>query len=162
MLEPQLALITLRFATREDCRPVWEWRNDPETRQLSFNSSYIPFKDHERWFLTKIDASDTRIFVALDAHGVEVGYVRFSVLEDEAEISVAVDKTQRGKGYGTAAIKEGSDQLLATGVAKRIVAYVKQDNPASITAFQRAGYVIAGVKVVADTDVHEMVYVGGE
>lgn len=162
MPKPQMAQIALRPATQGDCRRVWEWRNDPENRQFFFDSNDIPFEDHERWFSTKIQVSDTRIFVALDAHGREVGYVRFSIREEQAEISIALEKTERGKGYGSAAIKQGSDQLLATGAAKRIVAQVKNDNTASVAAFQRAGFAIENVKVVADTDIYEMVYAGGK
>ena len=162
MHEPKTAQIVLRPATMEDCRRVWEWRNEPANQPFFFDSSDIPFEDHQRWFSTKIQASDTRIFVAVDKDNRSVGYVRFSITEDQAEISVAVDKTQRGKGYGTAAIKQGSDQLLATGAARLIVALVKQDNPASIAAFQRAGFAISSQKVVDDTDVCEMVYAGVE
>ena len=161
MPEPPLqAQITLRPATQQDCRRVWEWRNEPETREASFDTSYIPYKDHERWFSRRLPAPDTRIYIVLDGGGREVGYVRFDISEEQADISVSLDKDERGKGYGTAAIRRGSGQLLAEGYAKRVLAYVKRGNAASKAAFQRAGFALAGMKDVAGTQAYEMVYKG--
>ncbi len=160
MPEPQQAQIRLRPATHEDCRRLWKWRNEPATREASFNTDYIQYKDHERWFSSKIEAPDTRIFIVMDANGCEVGYVRFNILADQAEISVSVDRAERGKGYGPTAIRLGSEQLLATGAAKRIVAHVKSNNPVSIGAFLRAGFTPNGSKEVAGSEAYEMVYRG--
>ena len=166
MPEPQLhgepveptAQVTLRSAGREDCRRLWEWRNELVTRESSFNTQYIPYEDHERWFSNKIQASDMRIFIILDAYGREVGYVRFNILAEQAEISVSVDSAQRGRGYGPAAIRLGSEQILAAGTVKHVVAHVKSNNPASISAFRRAGFIVRGLKEVAGTEAYEMVY----
>ena len=46
-----------------------------------------------------------RIFIAEDGQGDEVGYVRFDISKGEAEISVSIDKNERGKGYGIEIIK---------------------------------------------------------
>lgn len=150
--------VTLRPATTGDCLRLWEWRNEPAARDSSFDPSYIPYADHKRWFAQKIKDPHTNIFIVLDENEREVGYIRFDFHEQQAEISVCVDQSERGKGYGQAAIRQGSDQLLCSQAVERIMAYVKPGNPSSITAFQRAGFVLAGVTEVGGSPAHELVY----
>ncbi|MCZ6775492.1 MAG: GNAT family N-acetyltransferase [Ignavibacteria bacterium] len=152
--------VTLRAAVFEDCRRVWEWRNEQATREASFNKEFIPFEEHERWFARKFADPNMRIFIAEDGQGDEVGYVRFDISKGEAEISVSIDKNERGKGYGIEIIKKGSDQLLTTEPVKRIVAYIKLGNPASKVAFERAGFVLQGYRQVEGVESYEMVYEG--
>lgn len=152
--------IALRLATQDDCRRLWEWRNERETREASSNTQLIPFEDHLRWFSRKIQAEDTRMLIIVDPDGRDVGYVRFDTYGNEAEISVSVDQSQRGKGYGVAAIRLASDRLLSEGRAGRIVARVKTDNPASIAAFGRAGYRPEGIEETSCTVAHVMAYGG--
>ena len=42
--------VALRPARPEDCARIWEWRNDPETRRVSFDAARIPFETHEASF----------------------------------------------------------------------------------------------------------------
>lgn len=158
MPEPQSVQISLRPAAQDDCRRLWDWRNELATREASFDTQSIPYEDHENWFSRKLDAPDTKIFVIMDADGREVGYVRFNIEAGEAEISVSVDKGERGKGYGAEAIRLGSEQLLTPGSVNRVIAYIKQDNPASVAAFQRAGYDPMGIKEISGTTAHVMAY----
>jgi L-amino acid N-acyltransferase YncA len=69
--------VGLRPAGREDCRLLWELRNDPETREASFKTDPIPFEDHQRWFEAKLDSAEIRIFIVQDPSGRGIGYVRF-------------------------------------------------------------------------------------
>lgn len=160
MPEPMPDQISLRHATLEDCRRIWEWRNEEATREASFNTSYIPYEEHERWFSRRLSDPHTRIFIVMNAQGREIGYVRFEIREGQAEISVSIDKDKRGKGYGVAAIKSGSDHLLASEPVQRIIAHIKRDNPASMAAFGRAGFVLQGYKQIADVEAYEMIYEG--
>ena len=160
MLEPKSIRLSLRPATQQDWRCLWDWRNDPATREASFDTAPIPLQDHKRWLARKLEGGETRIFIVLDADGRGIGYVRFDIREGNAEISVSVDRGERGKGYGAAAIRHGCERLLATEAIERVIALVKGDNPASLAAFKKAGFVDAGVQLVADTQVHKLVYEG--
>ena len=156
----QLAQITLRPATQDDCRRLWEWRNEPETREASFDNHVIPYKEHERWYSRKLLAEDTRIFIIMSGDDREAGYVRFNLEPDQAEISIGVDRGERGNGYGAAAIRLGSDRLLDTGVAPKIMALVKRNNTASLSAFQKAGFVTEAVEDIGGAEVEKMIYKG--
>jgi len=152
--------VSLRPAGLEDCRRVWEWRNDEVTREASFYTNYIPYEEHERWFSRKLTDPHFRIFIAVDSQGHELGYLRFDITEGQAEVSVSIDKNERGKGYGPAVIKRGSQYLMASEPVRRIVAYIKRDNPASMIAFERAGFALGGFKQIGDVEAYEMIYEG--
>lgn len=150
--------ITLRPARLEDCRSLWEWRNDPETRGASFHTETIFFEDHRTWFESRMGSPDPRILIVLTPEGKEIGYVRFQLNDSDAEVSVALDPEERGKGYGPAAVRAASDQLLAQGGVKRVVALIKQSNSPSRAAFERAGFKVSGDRKVGTEKVWEMVY----
>lgn len=150
--------ITLRAATLEDCRRLWVWRNEPDTRAASFESEIIPYEEHERWFSNSFSQLDTQIFIVVNAQGHEVGYVRFKVTGNCAEVSTSIDSNERAKGYGSAAVRAGAELLLSAGRVQRIVALVKCWNTASVRTFERAGFVRNGTKKVAGSRVWEMVY----
>ena len=150
--------VAIRAATLEDAKLVWEWRNDPEARAASFTTREIPFEEHRDWFARALADPQRRMFVIL-AHNRPVGYVRFAVEDDRAEISVGVDALERGRGYGTAAIGIASD-LVLTGAVRRVVAHVKTDNPKSRATFVRAGFMLDGTAQIAGTDAWVLVYHG--
>jgi RimJ/RimL family protein N-acetyltransferase len=138
---------------------LWEWRNEPSARAASINAAYIPYQAHQRWFASKLEDPATIILVVLDNQGHEVGYVRFNIQGEEAEISLSLGRLERGKGYGAAAIRQGSDRLMIGGTTKRVVAYVKANNLASTAAFRRAGFVDTGVaQKLAGVPVRRLVY----
>ena len=160
MPEPASIRVAVRPAVSEDCRRLWEWRNEQATRDASFNAEYIPFEEHERWFTHKLMDRNVRILIAVDASGREVGYVRFNIVDKVAEISVSIDQRERGKGYGTAAIRDGANYLLMTEPVQRIVAHIKRDNPTSLVSFERAGFVLRGHKEIEGVAAYEMIYEG--
>jgi len=153
--------VTLRPAHAEDCRLLWEWRNDPDTRAASFGSEPIPFERHRAWFEEHVGSSDTRIWVVLDPAGNGIGYVRFQIRGAEAEVSVALGRNERGKGYGSKAIRAASNKMLSLGLAQKLVALVKKSNPGSRRSFERAGFCLFGTRTVAGEESWEMVYGGG-
>lgn len=134
------ARMTLRPAALDDCRSLWIWRNEATTREASINMEVISYEDHEKWFSRKLESQDTQIFILVNAFCHSIGYVRFYIEGDEAEISVSVDEAERGQGYGSAGIRQASDRLISSGLVKRIIAHIKPDNLASLTSFRRAGY----------------------
>lgn len=130
---------TLRPATAEDCHRVWVWRNDPETRQASFDSSPIDFAAHQAWFKASLERDDRRLYVIL-ADGTESGVVRLDISGKEAVVSVNLAPEWRGRGVGPAALQAVSEFAFAVLDLERLVASVKPENQRSLTAFRKAGF----------------------
>jgi RimJ/RimL family protein N-acetyltransferase len=136
-------VITLRPAALSDCQCLWEWANDPVVRAASFDSRPIPLPDHQRWLQRKLADRSCRLFIVLD-DGRPIGQVRLEQSSGtEAEIHVSLDAAARGAGRGTAAVKAACDIAAGAGVT-RVVAHVKPDNPASLRAFEKAGFIRTG------------------
>ncbi len=152
--------VALRAADREDCRLLWELRNDPETRAASFNTEPIPYEEHRRWFEAKGASPEIRIFIVQDPSGRGIGYVRFHLERETAEVSVSLSPGARGQGYGTAALRMAADRLLSENPGLQVIAYLKPTNPASERAFQRAGFVLQGRSQVHGVEVIRMVFGG--
>jgi RimJ/RimL family protein N-acetyltransferase len=150
--------ISLRSATVDDCRRFWEWRNEPSTRESSVDTSVTPLEDHEKWYFRKLQEPDTKLLVIMDSDQVDIGYIRFDIGTDDSEISVSLEPGSRHKGYGTAAIRMSSEDLLATGVTKKIVALIKENNQVSVAAFQRAGFVGAEKQQISGIEFFKVIF----
>jgi len=135
------AKIALRPAVLGDSRNVWAWRNDEETRRASFDSSYIDFSDHERWFAASLQDPKRRICV-VTADGDDVGVVRLDleITRRHAVVSIFLDPRCQGRGIGPEALR-----LVGTCAARdlklrSLLASVKPDNYPSRSAFRSAGF----------------------
>lgn len=138
----------LRPASVDDCRLLWNWANDPETREVSFSPESIKWKDHVKWLESKLGDSDCVLLVASNGEGISIGQVRFDVDGGEAIISVSVDKAFRNRGYGNRIIRLACGKVFETARIGSIHAYVKEGNVESAKAFSRAGFKRSGSCVV--------------
>ena len=136
-LLPDRPVFTLREATADDGRWVWELANEPTVRAGSFRPEAIPWADHERWFAEKLADRQYLFLIAHDADGKAIGYARFTGRIDTAEISIAIAAAVRGRGYGSEIIRRATRRCGAI----RLEARIKPENHASRRAFEKAGYV---------------------
>jgi UDP-2,4-diacetamido-2,4,6-trideoxy-beta-L-altropyranose hydrolase len=131
----------LRAAQPSDARQVWHWANDPEVRQVSFNSNPIPLESHRSWFTRKLEVDSSVLFIASKIEDdAPFGLVRFELEEGEAIVSVMLDSQSRGHGLGSRVLERATQRLLTTREVKTVRAYIKTDNPRSQRAFAKAGY----------------------
>lgn len=159
MVKPASSRCTVRSATREDCKDLWELRNEPDTRKASFNEDPIEYIDHEKWFLRHLKDPSSKILIVENESGRTIGYARFKMDPPLAKISVTINKNERSKGYGTAAIQLASDHILHTKKEVRtIIAEVRKDNARSISAFEQAGFTRTGWKQISGKEACEMMY----
>jgi RimJ/RimL family protein N-acetyltransferase len=135
--------VTLRRATLDDARFVWEVNNHPSVRMQSVSTSPIPWETHQDWFARKVADHDTSFYIA-SCEGASIGVVRFDFRDNDATISIAVSPPFRGKGLGSKIIANSTDELARGHPGARAIAWVRADNVASLRAFARAGYVRTG------------------
>ena len=131
--------VTLRPATAEDCRQVWLWRNDAETRRASFDSEPIPLAAHERWFLDSLDSPRRKIYIVV-AGDRPSGVVRLDVTGQEAAVSIHLAPESRGRGVGPRALQALEAVAFGPLGLVRLAAEIKPDNLASLSAFVKAGF----------------------
>lgn len=94
--------MVIRNAGIEDSRYLFEWRNDPNTRNASLNTDEIHWEDHEKWYLVVLQNPKVVIYIAEDipAESSPLGMCRFNLSDqtDSAEVSINLNPEHRGKG----------------------------------------------------------------
>ena len=136
--------ITIRPATPGDGETLWRWRNAPDVRRASLDSTDIPLPDHLEWYRRALRNPDREILIAEHA-GQPMGMVRFDRADDTATVSILLDAAYRGKGLSGPVLSAAISASRSGGV--RLRALVKHDNAAS-----RALFLSLGFHVVSDGD----------
>ena len=124
----------IRRATIDDALQVLQWRNDP-TSVAASKSGDVSQTDHIRWFAASLSNLDRDLFIAVE-NGRDVGLVRFDKHDDTWLISINMAPAERGKGYGTAALRKAMSEVGN----RRFLAEVRPDNLASNRLFERCGF----------------------
>jgi len=130
--------MNLREAKINDAKVLLYWRNDPVTRNASFNHEYVQYDTHIAWLADKLSRPDCHILIGTDK-GKLVGTVRFDVDDNVAAVSVVVDPHCRRKGYGAALIEQGVQYMASRNVTD-FDAYVLIGNLASEKTFESSGF----------------------
>ena len=121
------------------------WANEPEVRRQSFNTEPIPLEQHQRWLRSRLKSPDALLRVLVDAEGLPLGQIRFERSPTEptrAAIGLSLDPVARGYGLGSELLQLGLAEL-ARQWGGQVDAYgeVRMANPASTSAFLKAGFV---------------------
>lgn len=133
-------LLRLRAAQPDDRLLLFNWINEPAVRQFSLNPAPVPLAMHTHWYQHKLTDQNCFIFIA-EMQGKPVGMIRFDISNQEAMISYLLDSAYRGQGLGTLLLQKGTAKLrAATTRFRRFSGLVQTHNPASIRAFEKAGF----------------------
>ena len=141
--------LVARAATLEDARLLWEWRNDPATRESSRSSEEVPWDDHLAWLGDSLNRTDRMLLLVEDEAG-PVGTVRWDLTRDregerEWEVSITVAPQRRRQSLARSLLRTGEEALsaMARSSATDVTAYlavVHIDNDASVRLFETSAY----------------------
>ncbi|HNP77306.1 MAG TPA: UDP-2,4-diacetamido-2,4,6-trideoxy-beta-L-altropyranose hydrolase [Cyclobacteriaceae bacterium] len=131
---------TLRLVGLEDEKLLFEWANDPEIRNQSYNQAPINWPTHQEWLRKKL-ADKNSYFYIIQTDGIPVGQVRLEIANQVAIVSYSIDKAFRGQGLGRSllsmALKEFKKKMVHPIL---IVGYVKFSNEVSCRIFDSLGF----------------------
>ncbi|MGO8983400.1 MAG: UDP-2,4-diacetamido-2,4,6-trideoxy-beta-L-altropyranose hydrolase [Terriglobales bacterium] len=144
--------LNLRLVREMDCGLLFEWAQDPVARAASFHSAAISWEEHSRWFAERLQDPQSRIYIGENAGSDAVGLVRFQIEDDSALLSVNVASRFRGEGWGRELILFSTRDLVRTRGVRRVQAFVKPENHASVRLFEASGFRSAGKERIADQD----------
>ena len=151
-------MLSLRPICKEDCRLLWEWANDPDSRATAFNSEPIAWETHTVWFDKKLNDANAILYIMLDARKRPVAQVRFGMRKNgTAEVDVGVDPARKNRGFGTTALMMACQRLFDETDVRRIEAYIKLDNQISIRAFEKAGFALVRTERIEGCDAVKMI-----
>ena len=138
--------LTIRPATELDSRELFEWRNDPQTRAVSLSTDEVLWEDHERWFAASLVNPGRHIYVChatVEDKEESIGMVRFDLDEAQAEVSINLNPSARGRGFGSLALTTGIERFLSDQPhVRQLTAQIRDSNGASVAVFAKAGFVL--------------------
>ncbi|MCJ8166371.1 UDP-2,4-diacetamido-2,4,6-trideoxy-beta-L-altropyranose hydrolase [Pontibacter sp. E15-1] len=135
------ASLHLREASSDDLELLFAWANDPDVRKHSFNNSLINLENHTQWFHSVLKNENTLLYIA-ESDGTPAANIRFTLSGEQALISYSIAADFRGKGLGHTVLQKGIQALRASSpTVKTAQGMVQPGNPASIRAFEKAGFV---------------------
>ena len=132
----------IRKATEEDYGIVFEWRNDQLSREMFFETAPISIDEHRSWFVGALKDKMRQIYIG-EIDKKPVGIARFDLQKGkkEAEVSITISPSMRGKGLGKELLIS-SINYLETQSDIQLFARVKNINIASKIIFESAGFQI--------------------
>jgi len=119
-----------------------KWRNDADTRAMSFSTEIVTPEQHHTWFSRSLRSPNRKLLIGLLENAL-VGTVRFDMFPDgsSAEISVTLAPDMRGRHLSGLLIKFSCDYYFESlGRRIPIKAEIKPGNTKSIRAFEYAGF----------------------
>ena len=131
-------MITLRRVEESDKESLWQWRNDPLTREMSIDRHEVSWADHCAWF-DRVQGDPNRHLLIGELEHNLIGTVRLDGVAETAEISITVAPAARGKGLGLALL-DAATQYAKTLQLVALTAVIRPSNKASQIIFERAGY----------------------
>lgn len=141
-------MLRLRDAVFGDWARLFAWRNDDDAVAASRNTEVISLDAHLTWLRNTLATPNIRILIAHDVQrSVYVGYLRLAILGDTANVSIAVDAKERGKGYGLMMLHQG--RLFCANGPRTWIADVRNTNIASLRLFVDAGFELEGTTVAS-------------
>jgi RimJ/RimL family protein N-acetyltransferase len=137
--------LTVRKANLEDAELYFEWANDEEVRNQSFNSNSIDWLNHQEWFNKKVKNENCLLFVFETNSRDTVGQVRLEKHNEYESyiIGVSVSKKFRGKKLASQLISKACTLFFEENPTYTINAYIKRENFASIKSFEQAGFIFS-------------------
>ena len=124
---------------------LWEWRNDPVTKQMSKNTEKISWEEHCSWYKKVLLDNCRKIFIG-EKSGIPIGVVRFDKCDNEEyffEVSINISPASRRKGFGKQLLNKGISRLVKeVESCKFIRAVIKKDNDSCKKLFKSCGFIL--------------------
>ncbi len=132
-------LIDFRPIEAKDIWLIYDWSNDYISRKNSFSTEGIEKSNHEKWFLNKLNDNNA-VYLIGKLNGNDIAIVRFDVEANSTLIGVNISPENRGKSLSSTFIHKAIN-YAEEKLTFPIIAYIKNENIASIKAFSKAGFI---------------------
>jgi len=125
-----------RNANFEDCKLLFDWANDKDTRSQSFNKNTIPIAEHTNWFHARLKDSNALLLIC-EISGISIGVTRYTIEGTNATINYSLDKEYRGAGLASQMVSISIKKVRQLRSITQITAFVKESNIASLRIFEK-------------------------
>jgi len=135
--------LSIRKVRSEDMEDVFYLSNQDYVRKHSINKGKIKWEDHVGWFNNTIHDCDSVFYVVTDNADRFLGQIRYKIENGIATVSISLSHLITGKGLSNFLLLKSINQFFneKKGVVE-IVAYVSENNIASVKLFEKAGFTL--------------------
>ena len=133
----------MRQLLLSDEQVVLEWRNHETTRQFSRNQALLTAEEHRQWILSRCEPQISKSLDLFFLHGEKpVGLCRIDQIDLQTpEISILVDPSAGGMGYGTSILGMSLQESSRTLEINGYLAIIHRKNIASKKLFVKHGFI---------------------
>jgi len=131
--------ISLRKAKLADSKEIWQWRNDPLTREMFRSKDYVEYEKHLEWFRVKLKDENCSFYIG-EAFGINAGVVRIDVTKDGGEVSINMNPKLRGMSLATTLLTDAVHSFHKKNPSNELIANIDKKNKASIKLFKNVGF----------------------
>lgn len=147
MIKDNVSQVYIRPLEQGDVENCLKWHNDPSL----YSSLCNPFRQvsrvaEETWLSTRIKYSDKEVnsAICLNKSATHIGNIYLRDINwgsQNAAVGLFIgEASERGKGYGTAALKLMTDHAFHDLGLHRVYLYALATNVAAVKSYQRVGF----------------------
>lgn len=132
----------MRNVTFHDSLELLGWRNETQVSKYSHSKGLISLEAHTKWIRERLDLLPMQPFWIFENGLNNVGFTRFdrSLDLEEFVISIVINPSLRGKGFGTTILNMSIERCLEENFGIDFYAEAHRDNPASQAIFLKCGF----------------------
>jgi RimJ/RimL family protein N-acetyltransferase len=133
----------IRKANLLDKKEIWEWWNDPVTRQMMKQNNYVSWEEHTIWYENIMVGADKILLIA-ETNIDKIGVIRFDLKNNSIyEVSINLNPNFRKKGYGSKVLKLAIKFLKDKNIMiTKLFAVYKKMNIASKKIFFKSNFIV--------------------
>ena len=135
-----MSQLHFRMANETDVDLYYQWVNDEVVRQNAFSQDKIEYDAHVNWFSKRVRGENCFMYLFYTEPDKYVGQIRIENNNNEMTIDISIDKTYRGKGFGTQMLKIAIKKFFVKKPSYMLYSYIKEENIASISSFKKAHF----------------------
>jgi ribosomal protein S18 acetylase RimI-like enzyme len=140
-------VLIIRRANPDDAIDVLRWRNDAQTRAMSWRTDPIDPASHIEWFNAAVN-DQAKILLIGNFEGKKIGMVRFDVYAEDMHIwkvNIVIAPESRSQGFGGSLLTHAISLFYSKLPEAFLIAEVKKNNTASQNLFERLGFLKAEI-----------------
>jgi len=134
--------LSIREATIDDTRNVYDWRTDPKNSGNSWTGGDFLYDSHEKWFKAYLEERDNMMLI-VGFNDKPCSVVRFDGDFEDKTVSIYMVPSFHGYGLGIQCLLLAERYLKkrVMGSLVNLHAEIMNDNLPSVKMFTRAGYI---------------------
>ncbi|WP_319369900.1 GNAT family N-acetyltransferase [uncultured Ilyobacter sp.] len=139
--------VILRRAEESDISEIYEHLHRDYVKKYFAENENREWENHKKWYKFLINSPYFLLYILEDLDGKFLGQLKFELDGETAIVSIYMSKSGRGLGMGKKAILKGMKELtLSCENIEIVLAYILEENEASIKTFEKAGFLFEKIE----------------